>query len=48
MNNFSEKKKYFNGLRAYIGFSTTYVNVEKNKRYKGKQKCHLVNYLNWD
>ncbi len=38
MNNFPEKKKYFNGLRAYIGFSTTYVNVEKNKRYKGKTK----------
>ena len=38
LKKFPERVKYFNGLRSYLGFSTSYVEVVKNKREHGKTK----------
>mgnify|MGYP001441194387 CR=1 FL=1 len=38
LKKFPEKVKYFNGLRSYLGFPTSYVEVVKNKREYGKTK----------
>jgi polyisoprenyl-phosphate glycosyltransferase len=46
LNNFPEKIKFFNGLRAYLGFPTSYVEVIKNKRYKGKTKMSYSKLFN--
>ena len=35
---FPEKLKYLNGLRAFIGFKTTNIEVVKDKRYAGTAK----------
>jgi polyisoprenyl-phosphate glycosyltransferase len=38
INNFDEKIKYFNGLRAYVGFNIGSIEVIKSKRRNGKPK----------
>ncbi len=46
LKNFPEKIKFFNGLRAYLGFPTSYIEVIKNKRYKGKTKMSYSKLFN--
>ena len=41
-----EKIRYLNGLRAYTGFTPTFVDVEKNKRKYGKTKMSYSKFLN--
>ncbi len=38
LKKFPEKVKYFNGLRSYLGYPTSFVDVVKNKREYGKTK----------
>ena len=38
INNFGEKIKYFNGLRAYVGFNIGSIEVVKSKRRNGEPK----------
>lgn len=45
LQSFPEKFKYLNGLRAFIGFKTTYIEVIKNKRYAGKAKMNYKNLI---
>ena len=42
LRNFPEKVKYFNGLRSYLGFPTSYIDVVKNKREHGKTKMSFT------
>jgi len=46
LKNFPEKIKFFNGLRAYLGFPTSHIEVIKNKRYKGKTKMSYSKLFN--
>lgn len=46
LKKFPEKIKFFNGLRAYLGFPTSYIEVIKNKRYKGKTKMSYSKLFN--
>lgn len=38
INNFGEKIKYFNGMRAYVGFNIGYIEVIKRRRRYGTPK----------
>ncbi len=38
INNFGEKIKYFNGIRAYVGFNIGSIEVVKSKRRNGEPK----------
>lgn len=38
INNFGEKIKYFNGMRAYVGFNIGYIEVIKRRRRNGTPK----------
>jgi glycosyltransferase involved in cell wall biosynthesis len=46
LNQMPEKIRYLNGLRAYAGFSPTFIDVKKNKRKYGKTKMSYGNFLN--
>ena len=46
LNQMPEKIRYLNGLRAYTGFTPTFVDVEKNKRKYGKTKMSYSKFLN--
>ena len=45
---FPEKLKYLNGLRAFIGFKTTNIEVVKDKRYAGTAKMSYSKYSSTD
>lgn len=45
INNFDEKIKYFNGLRAYVGFNIGSIEVIKSKRRNGKPKMNYRKLL---
>jgi len=46
LNNMSEKNKFLLGLRTYIGYESTYIEVTKNKRKYGNSKMSLRQLIN--
>ncbi len=40
-----EKYRFHRGLRAWVGFKTTYVNYQRRKRQKGKSSYNFLGYL---
>lgn len=42
INKMPEKYKFLLGLRSYLGFKTTYINVTKNSRKYGKSKMSIL------
>lgn len=40
-----EKHRFNRGLRAWVGFKTTYVNYNRRKRQRGKSSYNLLGYI---
>lgn len=40
-----EKYRFFRGLRAWVGFKTSYVIYERKRRLRGKSSYNLLRYL---
>lgn len=46
MKKLPEKYRFFRGLRAWVGFKTSYVSYKRRKRQRGKSSYNLFRYLN--
>lgn len=40
-----EKYRFFRGLRAWVGFNTSYVKYERRKRQRGKSSYNFLSYI---
>lgn len=40
-----EKYRFFRGLRAWVGFKTSYIKYNRRKREKGKSSYNLLSYI---
>lgn len=40
-----EKYRFYRGLRAWVGFSTSYVKYERRKRQRGKSSYNFLGYI---
>ncbi len=45
INKLPEKYRFFRGLRAWVGFKTSYILYERKKRLRGKSSYNILKYL---
>lgn len=45
MRSMPEKYRFFRGLRAWVGFKTSYVKYERRKRERGKSSYNFLSYI---
>lgn len=46
MRRLPEKYRFFRGLRAWVGFKSSYIKYERQKRLRGKSSYNLFGYIN--
>lgn len=45
IRNMPEKYRFYRGLRAWVGFKTSYVSYSRRKRQRGKSSYNFLNYI---